>query len=128
MKDFLKRLKSKVSRHKITPRPDLRQTGSHIRQTGVLANKTAAKNEQAIPPGQPKNVEIDPHVDGRIEDCGPGKNVLIRNMYVREDAGTHEKLKLVDDSLLETDEETGIDPYNTGQFDRSKNWDKRFRK
>lgn len=55
------------------------------------------------------------------------ENVLIRNKYQREDTGTHETLKIVDDSLVDTGEETGIDPYNTGNFDRSRNWDKRFR-
>ena len=59
------------------------------------------------------------------EDLGPGKNVLIRNRFVREDTGTHETLKILDDSMIETDEETGFDPYNTGNFDRSRNWDKR---
>lgn len=62
-------------------------------------------------------------VGGRIVDGGPGKNVLIRNKYVRGDTGTHETLKIVDDSLLETDDEPGADPYNTGRFDRSKSWD-----
>ena len=65
---------------------------------------------------------------GKIEDSGPNKNVLIRNKFVREDTGTHETLKILDDSLVDFGEETGIDPYNTGGFDRSKNWNKRFRK
>ena len=72
-------------------------------------------------------VEFDADVGGRIEDAGPGKNVLIRNRFVREDTGTHETLKILDDSLVDSGEETGIDPYNTGEFDRSRNWDKRFR-
>ena len=59
----------------------------------------------------------------RIADGGPGKNVLIRNRYVREDTGTHETLKILDDSLLESDEEFGADPYNSGRFDRAKSWD-----
>ena len=63
-----------------------------------------------------------------IEDAGPGKNKLIRNKYIREDTGTHETLKILDDSLVDSGEETGIDPYNTGGFDRSKNWHNRFRK
>lgn len=67
-------------------------------------------------------------VAGEIEDGGPGKNVLIRNKYVREDTGTHDTLKIVDDSLLESDDESGADPYNTGQFDRSKSWNLRTRK
>ena len=74
-------------------------------------------------------VDFSPDIGGRVEDGGPGKNVLIRNKYVREDTGTHETLKIVDDSLLESDDEFGADPYNTGRFDRSKSWDKlRFRK
>ena len=62
------------------------------------------------------------NLDGRIADGGPGKNVLIRNKYVREDTGTHETLKIIDDSILEDDDEFGADPYNTGRFDRSKSW------
>lgn len=128
MKHFLKRLKSKFSPHKETQRTDLRQTGSHLRQTGNSDHRMLAKRKLATPPDQPQQVDTDAHIEEHIEDYGPGKNVLIRNMYVREDAGTHEKLELVDDSLIETGEETGIDPYNTGQFDRSKNWERRFRK
>ena len=72
-------------------------------------------------------VDREPRVEGRIEDAGPGKNVLVKSRYVREDTGTHETLKIVDDSLVDGGEEDGIDPYNTGEFDRSRNWDKRFR-
>lgn len=80
-------------------------------------------------PYEPQDVvEIDPNVRGSIESNGPGKNVLIRNKFVREETGTHETLKIVDDSMIETGEEPGIDPYNTGGFDRSKKWDQRFRK
>ena len=62
-------------------------------------------------------------------DTPEGENdVLIRNKYVREETGTHETLKILDDSLLDSGEETGIDPYNTGGFDRSRNWESRFRK
>lgn len=77
---------------------------------------TAAAREPAAP-------DFSADVGGRIEDGGPGKNVLIRNKYVREDTGTHETLKIVDDSMLESEEECGADPYNTGRFDRSKSWD-----
>lgn len=85
----------------------------------------APKPKQAVPKRQPDVVNLDPSVEGRIENRGPGKNVLIRNKYLREDTGTHETLKIVDDSIIDTDEEEGFDPYNTGQFDRSRNWDKR---
>jgi hypothetical protein len=62
------------------------------------------------------------NIEGRITDGGPGKNVLIRNKYVREDTGTHETLKIIDDSILEDEDEFGADPYNTGRFDRSGSW------
>lgn len=77
---------------------------------------------------QPRQV-FDPYLprDGAIESAGPGKNVLIRNKYVREETGTHETLKIMDDSMVESGEEFGVDPYNSGEFDRSKNWDVRFR-
>jgi hypothetical protein len=74
------------------------------------------------------SAETEPPLAGKIEDAGPGKNVLIRNKYVREDTGTHETLTILNDSLVDSGEETGIDPYNTGGFDRSKNWNNRFRK
>jgi hypothetical protein len=70
----------------------------------------------------PEITDFSVDVGGKIDDGGPGKNVLIRNKYVREDTGTHETLKIVDDSLLETKDEFGEDPYNTGHFDRSKSW------
>jgi hypothetical protein len=62
-------------------------------------------------------------VGGKIEDGGPGKNVLVRSKYVREDTGTHETLTIIDDSLVQADDDDGLDPYNTGRFDRSKTWD-----
>lgn len=63
-----------------------------------------------------------------IESNGPGKNVLIRNKFVREDTGTHETLKILDDSIVDSGEDRGLDPYNTGGFDRSKNWERRYGK
>ncbi|MDH3265469.1 MAG: hypothetical protein OEM25_00765 [Gammaproteobacteria bacterium] len=103
----------------------LRQTGAHLRKKGGHTVDRGAKPKQATTQSQPEYVNLDPHVAGRVEDNGPGKNVLIRNKYVREDTGTHETLRILDDSIIDTHEEEGIDPYNTGQFDRSRNWDKR---
>ena len=101
------------------PRPASPPKRKPVRQPGP---PSAAAN-----PGEPEVVPADPDAEGHIETVGPGKNVLIRNKYVREETGTYETLKIVDDSLVDSGEETGIDPYNTGGFDRSKNWDKRFR-
>ena len=128
MKRFFSWLASKVSPRQASPRPDLKQTGAHLHQSGPHAAPKKVKIKQAVPRQQPEYVDLDDSFEGRIENNGPGKNVLIRNKYVREDTGTHETLTILDDSAIDTEEEEGIDPYNTGQFDRSKNWDKRFRK
>ena len=98
---------------------------ANLRSTGGHTVRRTAKLRQSVPKRQPEYVDLDPHVEGRVENNGPGKNVLIRNKFLREDSGTHETLKILDDSIIDTDEEEGIDPYNTGQFDRSKNWDRR---
>lgn len=78
---------------------------------------------QSPPVEKKPAVEFSSELEGKIEDGGPGKNVLVRNKYLREDTGTHETLKIIDDSVDETSEGDGIDPYNTGRFDRSKSWD-----
>lgn len=87
-------------------------------------------NQPPVKPPQIPNaaVRLDPSVAGSIEDGGPGKNVLMRTKYQREDTGTHETLRIIDEEALKNPDEDGIDPYNTGKFDRSKHWDTRFRK
>ncbi|MDJ0750393.1 MAG: hypothetical protein QNJ11_12980 [Woeseiaceae bacterium] len=84
--------------------------------------------KQGVPRQHPEYVQADPDLSGEIENIGPGKNVLIRNKFIREDTGTHETLTILDDSLVDSGEAQGIDPYNTGSFDRSKNWDRRHGK
>ncbi len=106
------------------------ETRAPARPAAPRKRKQPAQPTTAAPslnPGKPEVVQADPDDEDHIETVGPGKNVLIRNKYVREETGTYETLKIVDDSLVDSGEETGIDPYNTGDFDRSKNWDKRFR-
>ncbi len=85
--------------------------------------KAAVPKSQKPIAARPGSVEFAGEVEGKIVDGGPGKNVLVRNKYIREDTGTHDTLKIVDDSLLKSADENGIDPYNTGRFDRSKSWD-----
>ena len=112
-------LEARFSGEKPSPPDDFRRTGAHVSPRPI----------RRAPPSPAKApVEEEVPLTGKIEDAGPGKNVLIRNKYVREDTGTHETLKILDDSLVDSGEETGIDPYNTGGFDRSKNWNNRFRK
>lgn len=90
----------------------------------VLAENRPAPTRREL---KDADAELDVTIEGGIEERGPGKNVLVRKRFVREEAGTHETLKIVDETAVDTGEEAGIDPYNTGSFDRSRNWDKRFR-
>ena len=118
---MIKFLKNLFRRDTARPRP---------RQSAVPARA----NEAASPPHHeaPSDaIEVNTELEGKIEDAGPGKNVLVRSKYQREDTGTHETLKIIDERFSDNGDEageSGIDPYNTGGFDRSKNWDKRFRK
>jgi hypothetical protein len=118
---------SKIPFRKEPKRPSLVQEAQLSQTASHNIQPKRSTPKQAVPRRQPEYVDLDPHIEGRIEDNGPGKNVLIRNKYVREDTGTHETLKIIDDSMIDTEEEEGLDPYNTGQFDRSKHWDKRLK-
>jgi hypothetical protein len=113
--------RERISGDEATPTQNLRGTGAHA------VPRPAPRNEK-VPRPQPEYVAADEDLSGTIESNGPGKNVLIRNKFVREDTGTHETLKILDDSIVDSGEEQGLDPYNTGGFDRSKNWERRFSK
>lgn len=117
MKRFIYWLSETFAPKKPAANNVLRQTGAH------QVRKSVVKEPPRLEPVVQQNVRYETQVSGKIIDGGPGKNVLIRNKYIREDSGTHETLKIVDDSLLDSDDEFGLDPYNTGQFDRSKSWD-----
>ena len=122
MLDRLKKLlKSRSSGDAKRPPADMTRSGQH------RSPKPAAPKPR-VPRPAPEYVDADDEIAGQVDSLGPGKNVLIRNRYVREDTGTHETLKILDDDLVDSGEEAGIDPYNTGGFDRSRNWDRRFRK
>lgn len=119
----MERLKNWLKPRSYAAKP---RSPDNFRKTGAYQSPRPKKPAAQRPADL--SVEAEPTLSGKIEDAGPGKNVLVRNKYVREDTGTHETLKILDDSMLDSDEETGIDPYNTGGFDRSKNWNNRFRK
>ncbi len=121
MKRFFNWLADKISPQKASPNPGVKKAGQH-----KFSKKSAVK--QAVPSSQPEYVEFDSSVDGQIDDAGPGKNILKRNKRTRNETGTHETLSILGESGESQTDEEGIDPYNTGQFDRSKHWDKRFRK
>lgn len=118
---MIKFLKNLFRRDAARPRP---------RRSAVplQPKKSASPSKHENPSDAP---DVKAELEGRIEDAGPGKNVLVRSKYEREDTGTHDTLKIIDERFSDDGDEageSGIDPYNTGSFDRSKNWDKRFRK
>ena len=102
---------------------DLRQTEARIASgKQPPTKKTPAR-------AQPETLEFPPGNPGSVSDGGAEKNVSMRSRYIREETGTHETLKIVDDSVFETDDdESHFDPYNTGQFDRSNSWNRGPRK
>ncbi len=98
-----------------------------------VLRRTTQQGKPAIQPIKKKapdqsQVDFDSELGGRIVDGGPGKNVLVRNKYVREETGTHETLTIIDDTLVEEEEDYASDPYNTGRFDRSQSWNSRIKK
>ena len=113
-------LKDRFSDADLPEQQDLQSTGAH--------KSSQPRPGPKVPRQTPEFVDVDSSLHSEVESRGPGKNVLIRNKFLREDTGTHETLKILDDSLVDSGEEPGIDPYNTGGFDRSKKWDQRFRK
>jgi hypothetical protein len=119
MNRFLEWLGLKLFGRKAPSAESLPQTGPRV--------TPRPRPPKPLPPRPPK-LNYDAGIQGTIEDGGPGKNVLIRNRLVREETGTHETLKIISDEVLESNEECGIDPYNTGRFDRSKSWNSQNRK
>ena len=58
-------------------------------------------------------VSFDSGVYGRIDSQGPGKNVLIPDIYGNEHVATVPDLKILDLSTPDSDESTGFNPYDT---------------
>ena len=108
--------------------PPREMVAQHRRRASAhAAVKSASEHPEQWNPGA-TSVHVSPRFADHVQSRGPGKNVLVRNKYVREDTGTHETLKIIDDAIIDSGDEDGIDPYNSGEFDRSKNWNQRFRK
>jgi len=127
MKRFFRWLADKIAPQKSAPRTEQSRSGAHLRQTGSYARPRNVKPKLAVPARQPEVIDFKPGTLSSGTERNAAENVTIRR-YVREDTGTHETLTILDEGAIKTEEVSGIDPYNTGRFDRSKNWDKRFRK
>lgn len=125
MNRFLKWLGNKLFGDKTAAARSLRQSGARM-------SPAARATRPAVSPAKPTKSlhapEFGAAANASVDDAGHGKNVVMRTRFVREDTGTHDTLKILDESVLESDEEIGIDPYNTGRFDRSKSWNSRIRK
>lgn len=128
MQALIEWIRDRVFPDRNKPDPVLGQTGVRVRPMAERPKRPVDQesSEEIVAKRKP-DLRFEAEITGRIEDAGPGKNVLVKNKYLREDTGTHDTLKIIDENDVEEDD-GGIDPYNTGQFDRSKNWNSRFRK
>ena len=107
--------------------PSLTRSGAIVQApTARTAARTKSLPTAAVPKPAAQ-VRVRPALEGAIDELGPGKNVLVRNPARDEDAGPDDALSIFEDGGAEASNESGIDPYNTGKFDRSRHWDKRFR-
>jgi len=61
-----------------------------------------------------------------VEEIGPGKTVL-RSSYLLDPRNVDPSLTLAD-TPVSGDADSDFDPYNSGQFDRSRNWSRHPRK
>ncbi len=109
---------------RIQPEPHETSPADALRRTGAHALPRAATSTSAVPRRQPEFVELDRNVTEGSDHHDTESGAPRRTKYVREDSGTHETLKIIDTSLDEQNDEDDVDPYNTGGFDRSRNWDK----
>lgn len=96
--------------------PPPRASNSYsYRQHSVESDRKA--NEPAA-----EKIDLDSRLHGSIETIGPGKNVYVRSEYIDEETGNDDSLELVDEPSLDSDDADGVDPYNTGRFDRASKW------
>ena len=109
------------------PAPETGGAAQQRRRVSAHAALHARVTPSPVRKSRPDISEAGHRFDGHIESIGPGKNVLVSDRLASDDTGTREMLKLLDDSPLDSDEPTGIDPYNSGEFDRSRHWNTRFR-
>lgn len=124
MQKIISWIRERITGSRSAANTDLRQTGVRVRPLAQRAAQPTPAGKRAVKP----DLRFEADIGGRIEDAGPGKNVFVRSKYIREDTGTHDTLKIIDETSLEISEDEGIDPYNTGRFDRSASWNNRFRK
>lgn len=102
LQKILRWLDERKSTTSTPPPQDLRKTGAHSRPMIARSKNGRRSSDDA--------------------------NAAINGKREREKTVTDDELELLDEAAAKSGEATGIDPYNTGGFDRSKNWDSHFRK
>ena len=58
-------------------------------------------------------MSYDAEIPGRIESQGPGKNILMPDIYGNAHVATVPELKIIDLSSADAEESTGFNPYDT---------------
>jgi len=64
---------------------------------------------------------------GRGQEARDLRHRDARRLDDRGERRLHRRAGRIDDAPLDPSEPVGIDPYNSGQFDRSRHWNSRFR-
>ena len=125
---FKKLFRSSDEPTQTLPTQDLRQSGANrlptVRRDDRRKSDRRDQPEQTVRPAR-RQVQVEPNVAGKVDSRGP-VNVLVQNKYQQDTEATN-TLRILDESMLESNDEAGNDPYNSGSFDRSKNWEKRKR-
>jgi len=101
MKPIIGTLKAKWSRPKTPVADD--QSGNPV----CVKPDDLANNDDKV------EVAFDAEMHGRIDSQGPGKNILMPDIYGNEHVATVPNLKILDPSSPDTDESTGFNPYDT---------------
>jgi hypothetical protein len=113
-------LKGGAATDPVRPPQQRRRSSAHAALRTLSTPTSAASRRSEVR-------DIGSRLEGSVKNAAQGKNALIRDIETIDDTGARETLKLFDSSPLDPNEPVGIDPYNSGQFDRSRNWNSRFR-
>ena len=118
MKRILNWLQAKSSKQAAAPEAETFRMPVGVKATA----EQSVKDEYTV------EVGFDPEVSGRIENNGPGKNVLTSGKYSGAEVTTVPDLQILDETQPGASYESGFNPYDTARFDTSKSWGTKSRK
>ena len=90
-----------------SPQPEAPAADDQSSNTKSVEPDDLANNECEV------ELSYDAEMPGRIESQGPGKNILMPDIYGNEHVATVPDLKIIDLSSPDIDESTGFNPYDT---------------